>query len=220
MTVTRFSSLRSPRVAPTLFLLSALVLTAPAAQAQLVLNGGFETPVINGSLNTFGPGGEPAGFGWSVLSGNIDHISSSYWQGNPGQSIDLDGTTAATIGQNINTVAGQSYLLSFALAGNPDGGIKQLEVLWGGVSQGTFSFDTTGKSTANMGWVTNTLTLQAQATTTQLAFRSLTGGNAGPALDSVSLVTAAGAAAPEPGSIALLSVTGIPVVGLVRRRKK
>lgn len=198
-------------------------MAARPASAQIVTNGGFETPVLGSGFSTYGPGGEPAGFGWSILAGNLDHIDESFWQGNPGQSIDMNGTSPVTIAQTLSVVSGSTYQLTFSMAGNPDGGptIKTLEVFWGGASQGTFTFDITGDSRENMGWVTNQLTLVAPSNATELRFQSLTlNSSAGPALDSVSVVQVSGVVAPEPGTIALLGFTALPVAGAILRRRR
>ncbi len=81
------------------------------------------------------------------------------------------------------------------MAGNPDStkGIKAVEVFWGGVSQGTFTFDTTGNSAGSMGWLPKGKTgLVATGATTKLQFVDVTGGSAtstayGAALDSISV---------------------------------
>jgi Ca2+-binding RTX toxin-like protein len=98
------------------------------------------------------------------------------------------------IAQAFNTVVGQQYLVSFALAGNPEGGtpIKQLGVSAAGQSE-VFSFDTTGFSIDNMGWVNKTLIFTATASTTTLEFYSLSiepeNYFNGPTLDNVCVVS-------------------------------
>ncbi len=63
-----------------------------------------------------------------------------------------------------------------------------------------------------------TLTV-ATGTTTVLTFTSLNAGsNASPALDNVSVVSTA-AAAPEPGTLALLGLGILPLAGMLARRR-
>lgn len=193
--------------------------TTGAVSAQVV-NGDFETPVVPTSPGfvTYTPTTEPAGFGWDVIAGDIDHISPALWEGDPGQSIDLNGNTSGTIGQSIATTIGETYLISFSLAGNPDQGIKEVLVSFGGTSQ-TFTFNTAGRSTQNMGWVTETLTAAATSGSTLLTFQSLTSGSAGPAIDTVRVTSASAAAAPEPGTIALLGTGLLGMVGIAARKR-
>jgi hypothetical protein len=51
-----------------------------------------------------------------------------------------------------------------------------------------FTFDTTGKSTDNMGWTGKSWIFRATDISPILVFRSLTDGNYGPALDKVRVV--------------------------------
>ena len=81
------------------------------------------------------------------------------------------------------------------MAGNPydDQKIKEVEILWGGVSQGTFTFDTTGKNGGDMGWLPKGKTgLVATEATTKLQFVDVSGGSAisteyGAVLDDISV---------------------------------
>ena len=50
------------------------------------------------------------------------------------------------------------------------------------------AFDVTGKTNANMGWVSKTWEFTAEADETTLQFMSLTEGCSGPALDDVVVV--------------------------------
>jgi hypothetical protein len=98
------------------------------------------------------------------------------------------------IAQTFSTIAGQQYLVSFALAGNTYSGtpIRQLGVSAAGQSE-VFSFDTTGFSDDNMGWVNKTWVFTATASTTTLEFYSLSiepeNAAFGPALDNVSVIS-------------------------------
>jgi Ca2+-binding RTX toxin-like protein len=99
-----------------------------------------------------------------------------------------------SIAQTFSTIAGQQYLVSFALAGNTYSGtpIRQLGVSAAGQSE-VFSFDTTGFSDDNMGWVNKTWVFTATASTTTLEFYSLSiepeNAAFGPALDNVSVIS-------------------------------
>ncbi|HPA20416.1 MAG TPA: DUF642 domain-containing protein [Verrucomicrobiae bacterium] len=166
-----------------LSLIAALAVSVAVVPAELVVNGSFEDPIIGGQGQTFYGGIT----GWTI-SGSID-ILRNYWENADGlQSIDLSGLEAGSISQWIPTEVGGSYVLSYSMAGNPDGGIKQMVVLWGGSVLETNTFDTAGQSIGNMGWLDYQHVVTSSSNFTQLQFVSLTVGNAGPALDSVSLV--------------------------------
>jgi len=202
--------------------LLAMFLTA-GARADLIVNGSFEDPVVTGNFNTV-----TSLPGWIIAAGSVNIGTASvdqihyYWQPAVGlQSIDLDGTSAdgneaARIYQDIATVPGQSYLLTFALAGNPDSGpaVKTVDVSAGTAAQ-TFTFDTTGKSKSNMGWTYHALPFTATGVTTQIQFDSTTYGYYGPALDAVSVVPV-----PIPAAAwSSLAMFGLLGVGGLRRKK-
>src|SRR5690242_13851687 len=120
------------------FLLSAaaamvLLFNSHSARANLVINGSFEDGPDPGVFTTLNSG-STAITGWTVTNGSIDYIG-TYWQPADGaRSIDLDGNSPGTIAQQtLATLSGQTYLVSFALAGNPDGlpTIKTVDVTIG-----------------------------------------------------------------------------------------
>jgi choice-of-anchor C domain-containing protein len=204
----------------------ALVPASVASAApELVANGGFEDPVVGSSpfiANT------TTLTDWTVAAGDIDVIG-TYWQHYAGsQSIDLQGCSAGTIRQAITTTPGAQYLLSFAVAGNPDvQGIKSSTVLVGTTVGGSDlvnsaeSFDTTGKSLANMGWELRTKSFTAATTTSYIQFNDTSASTCfGIALDGVSVVETV--PVPQFDRTALLAVGALGVVGVaalgLRRR--
>src|ERR1035441_4048284 len=59
---------------------------------------------------------------WSVTFGNVDYIGGLPWTGQDGSSsIDMDGSTKGAIAQTFDTVNGQTYMVTFWLAGNYGG---------------------------------------------------------------------------------------------------
>ncbi len=101
----------------------------------------------------------------------------------------MSGNSAGSISQTItDLIIGQSYRLAFYMAGNPDGGptVKTLNASIDGAS-GDFTFDTTGKSTTNMGYVRKFLDFTATSTSALLSFTSKDAGAYGAALDNVSI---------------------------------
>ena len=194
------------------------VCLAVSAQAATIFSNGFNGPPASGSgftsvnSGTIGP--------WTVGLGGVDWIS-SYWVPEEGDgSVDTAGNAPGSLSTMLNTIAGQTYTLSFYLAGNPDGGnaVKRLEVQVGTVNQ-VFTFNTTGHTKTSMGWVLESVSFVASGNDT-LTFTSLdtlvTGAPSpyGAALDGVSVSTTA---IPEPATYAF-ALLGLIGVGLFRRR--
>jgi choice-of-anchor C domain-containing protein len=146
---------------------------ASAANAAIIVDGNFDTPVASNPFQTFSSG---ATFGtgnpWTVTSGSIDEIG-NYWQAPPtgGNSVDLDGNAPGGISQSFTAPAG-TYDLSFYLSGNPDGSpsIKQMTVSVGSATQ-LFTYTVTGDKT-NMNFVLEHLTFTSAGGTNTLLFTS------------------------------------------------
>jgi choice-of-anchor C domain-containing protein len=162
-------------------------------KTNLTRNGSFELgPQHVGSWLTLSKGSNKIN-NWTITKGSIDLIE-NYWQSSHGKrSIDMCGSTCGTISQNINTIPGATYQLTFDLAGNPDNqGIKYLKVIAGSVSK-TFQFNTTGKNKRNMGWIKKSLTFTATSNITNISFIALDNNPCawGPAIDNVKIVKTA-----------------------------
>ena len=169
---------------------------AGTAHAQLISNGSFEDGPCPGSPGTlfFTVPSSITDAAWTLLTGwtrtggSIDHICVALWDAALGlRSIDMSGGTAGTIEQSFATIAGGEYRVTFSMAGNPAGGlkVKPLKVTAAGTSQ-QFTFDTTGKSFRNMGWVAKEFVFTAITTNTTLTFESGSFSAFGPTLDNVS----------------------------------
>jgi choice-of-anchor C domain-containing protein len=180
-------------------------LFALSASAAPFHNGSFETGTVT-PCNTFNvPAGSNTITGWTVSAGNLDWLGSPPgcgWQPSHGSaSLDLVGSAAGGIGgiqQTFDTVPGTGYVLSFDLAGNFGAGpvVKPLAVTINGVTT-NFTFDTTGRGAANMGWTTHSIAFVATGTSSTVNFVSdvsAAGGtlNAGAALDNVRVALASG----------------------------
>ncbi|MEU0844990.1 choice-of-anchor C family protein [Streptomyces sp. NPDC005962] len=162
-------------------------LAAPAASH--FDDGSFETPRV--AANTFVNVGTGGTIGpWKVAAGNVDLIGNGFWQAAEGeQSVDLNGGNAGTVSQTFTTVPGKRYTVTYSLAGNPAGGaaLKTGKVLVDGQNFQDFSFDTTGKTMASMGYVTREVSFVATGATTTLAFASTLSGAYGPVIDDVTV---------------------------------
>jgi len=210
-----------------LLLITALVFTSSATKAASILvNGSFEQGPAAGSFVNL-PGGTTSITGWVVTGEGIDYIGTLWTSSNGIHSLDLDGSVGSTItppfvhggiAQTFATSPGTAYLVTFDMAGNPANAptIKPMRVSAAG-QQMDFTFDITGKSFANMGWLPKSWSFTANSASTTLTFSSLTISPLtgwGPALDNVS-VTAAASAVPEPSTFVLL---GAALAGIGARR--
>ncbi|WHX20704.1 choice-of-anchor C family protein [Streptomyces malaysiensis subsp. malaysiensis] len=160
---------------------------ATAAAVSRFDDGSFETPTVG--ANTFVNLGTGASIGpWKVTAGNVDLIGDGFWQAAEGnQSVDLNGGGAGTVAQTFATVPGKKYSVTYSLAGNPGGGpaVRTGKVLVDGQTFQDFSFDVTGKTWTNMGYVTREVTFVARGTSTTLAFASTNSSAYGPVIDDV-----------------------------------
>lgn len=196
-----------------LFMTAAGVCALPANAANIVVNGSFETltgpnptTLANGSYEVVNAGSTRVD-GWSVGDTSVDIVRSPYAVQDGLFAIDLAGTPGpGSIFQNLSTVNGQGYTLSFYASSN--GAASTLDVLWGGSLIGTvntpagttfqfFSFLVTGGA----------------GPTTELRFRSNETDNDGAIVDNVSVN-----AVPVPAAVWLLASSILGLAGIARRR--
>jgi choice-of-anchor C domain-containing protein len=172
----------------------AFPLTSLGSYAPLLVNGSFEIgPDTGGGFVTLFPG-DISIQNWEVVGENsVDYIG-SFWEASDGnRSIDLSGTDAGAIEQTFNTVRNEMYRVTFDIAGNPgsDSASPSTRELRASIDTGShslfeeFTFDTTGQSLKDMGWLTQEFVFTAKDSTSTLRFSSLTEGGYGPALDNV-----------------------------------
>jgi len=186
---------------------TSLVVAAP------LTNGSFELGTDPGPSFLSLSAGNSDITGWSI-DGTVDYIS-GYWNASDGgRSIDMNGNSAGAVYQTFATSAGQTYNVSFDLAGNPDLGpsLKRLRATVDGYS-GDYAFDITGVTRPNLGWVTYQFSFVADGSST-LRFESLDAGFCGPTLDNVVVEAAP---VPEPASMAVLAI-GLGAIARRRRR--
>jgi choice-of-anchor C domain-containing protein len=154
-----------------------------------VTNGSFETGTyvdVSGGFERLSSG-DPSIDGWDVGGDSVDWVG-TYWPAADGaMSIDLSGTDAGSLSHIFDTTIGNTYTVSFALAGNPAGppSVKTLEVSATGGTTGIYSVDVTGLVLPTMNWATETYSFLATSASTTLTFTSTTAGAFGPALDNV-----------------------------------
>ncbi len=155
---------------------------------DIVTNGGFEDGV------SFGPrfrtlfGGDDRLPGWTIKGDSIDVVS-TYWDAAEGaRSIDLNGEGRGRLKQILPTEVGQTYTLSFQLAGNPDRAEPHALTLVFGETRERLVFDSTGQTYSDLGWTEVTLQFTATEAQTRLIFRGDRDDDPfGPVIDAVSV---------------------------------
>ena len=197
---------------------AALSLTPAVASAQIVSNGGFELPVISDPCcNTVPPDSLP---GWTVLAGSVNVVNGTYGgNGNlayeADQYLDLVGQSAVgAISQDIATVAGQVYHLTFAYANNIFAGATTASAV---VSIGTLLSPIihTTSSTTDLDWTIFTGYFVGTGDPMTLLFNDTTGTQNGSIfLDAVTIT-----AVPEPATWAMM-ILGFGLAGMAVRRRK
>ena len=161
---------------------------------NLLVNGSFEEGVDIDQYKPLDPA-STAIKGWIVTRGQIDYIG-SFWKAADGKrSIDLHGSPGyGGIKQAFATKKGQKYRVTFSLSGTPgdEAGQHRVKILCvrAADKKEAFSFDTTGKSANDMGWVTKRWDFTAIADETTIEFHTLETEDpfGGPVLDNVSVV--------------------------------
>jgi choice-of-anchor C domain-containing protein len=187
----QLSRARTTLTVAALLLGSATALAAPSHAATRAFSrfddGSFEYQ--KAPANSFTTLGTGQGIGpWQVTSGSVDLIGAGFWQAAEGdQSVDLSGNGPGTIAQTFTTTPGTTYSVTYSLAGNPDSGpaLKTGRAQIDGQDFQDLSFNTTGKTRANMGYVGRQFTFVAVNSTTTLSFTSTTATAAGPVVDNV-----------------------------------
>ena len=186
---------------------------------NLINNGSFEIGQDpGGNFTALSPGATNI-TDWTVI-GPVDYVG-GVWQASDGsRSVDLNELSAGEIQQTFNTIVGENYTVTFDLAGNPQGGptLKSMTVLAAGASA-DFTFDISGKSTSNMGWETKTWMFTATGSTTTLSFISNNDGNAGPALDNVSVSETFVTDVHEPQTLMMLGAATLIALGTRFKQK-
>jgi len=133
-------------------------LVVAAATGNLVVNGDFDTPDIEGEATTYSAA--PDGFGWSTPDGAYYPIElvNSRWAGASGtenpdgfdQTLHLPGPSG--VRQALETVPGQLYELSLAVSRHPSGALARGRVLIQGAKDffEDFSHSVAGVSASDM----------------------------------------------------------------------
>lgn len=207
-------------------LLSAVYCTQASAN-NLVANGGFEYGETNWSVSTSGNGfagardvyiyepGEQtlyvSSFGFPSGMGLPGDSRRAGWLGCGASTGCTPGINEASWSQTLNTVAGQSYNLSFLLGaayGSSSKGSGTVDVFWNNVQVGGQSFAGTVDAPFGSSYQIGSLIAQGNDV---LQFRTRSGTMIG--LDEISV-----SAVPEPATYAMV-IAGLVVLGLRRKGK-
>jgi hypothetical protein len=214
------------------FVVACVLLASNGANAELVVNGGFETPPTGApNFLTVNPGAEPPGFGWSVTTGNVEIVRQGYVGGSgpfngpayeSDQWLDLDGyPSAGAISQTLSTTPGALYSLNFAYANNayrigPALATVYVQNLSNNADLMTPLPIAHGTATgSDYDWtLSGPVSFTAQESSTNLKFVSndVTFTDAGIFLDAISVVTV-----PEPSTFVL---AGLGLIGVLAVRRR
>jgi len=163
--------------------------------SNIVVNNSFELPAIsNGTYALF-----TSIPGWSLASGPFievqNHVAGTPFDGN--QFVELDSTAESAIFQDLPTLAGVQYYLSFAFSPRPGVAVNSMGVSWDGSPVTTINAD--GTRLSDTSWTVYSFTVTASSTTTRLQFSGLgPSDGVGEYIDAVSV-----AQTPEPSSVML-----------------
>jgi hypothetical protein len=166
---------------------AALSPASPAiAVPSLIRNGGFEDPAVTRPWVPFFADGTRRVPGWRVVRHSVDLVGTDWPAGRGSQSLGLNGFRRGWVSQLVSTEANTTYRLSFLLWGDPNGppSRSRLAVRWDLERILVRKVDVLKQPT----WRRLTFLVKSTTAGTPLGLRSLTPGNAGPAIDAVRLV--------------------------------
>jgi choice-of-anchor C domain-containing protein len=150
----------------------------PAAAASLIVNGSFETTSQDpGGTCVELLAGNTSITGWEVSGVAVHHCDPQFWPGSDGaRTVDLDGNSDyGGVRQSFATDAGQTYTVTFDMAGNyyGDPTLKRMQLSADGQSA-IFQFDATGRTYDDFGWTPMSWSFVADDASATLEFLSLT----------------------------------------------
>lgn len=200
-------------------------------QANQILNGSFEAPVLNSVDDPMGfrtiPPGDATGFVWTVVTNNVDAFkngvlgtTATVYEGV--QALDLVGSgSTGAIQQNFATVAGQQYSFFFAYANNPIStttASADVTITDGLTTLLSQSITHNSSTTSNFDWTTFSQSFIATGTSATLLYNNTAGStNGGILLDAVDISPSV---VPLPPSVFLFGSGLLGLAGFGRRLRQ
>jgi hypothetical protein len=220
-----------------------LLLTQQANAANLLVNGGFESPSQASVPNfaTFNVGTQTSTTyitGWTVIQGNVDLTTAADYGPltntldlSSVQDVDLIGNSQGSNGvfgglaQSFATIAGQTYQLTFDYSHNSgrtssNGFAAQVTVVDANNLANSLFSTVVSQASGTATWVAFSTDFTATSNLSTLSFIDTQGAfDAGIYLDDVSVAPVNASATPIPGALPLFA-GGLGFVGYLTRRKK
>ena len=194
----------------------ALAGTAATATTNLVVNGGFESPVISPPYQVDATPTGWTGTGDLVVQGYAGSVSSG--DGNQWLDLNPDVSMGTGISQAVSLLAGQTYLFSFIYNGGGGGTTTSIAYTIGSDLSGSVSTGTLDVYSGSP-WQTLSTSFVASLTGPQTLTFMPNGFWSGGFIDNVQLTTGAGPpvpGVPEPATWAMM-LLGFGVIGLAMR---
>jgi choice-of-anchor C domain-containing protein len=167
----------------TLLMMGAALLSSSGLAQAPIVNRSFETGADPGEATTL-PAGSTAIEGWTVVGGSVSYVGKQWQHSQGDRSVALQ--CGGGISQTLETLPDYDYEVRFTMAGDPKAApaVKTLIVRFG-EQERSFTFDTSGRSPADMGWASRTWVFRSTAKGTTLAFLSPKANCSVPAVDNV-----------------------------------
>ena len=182
-------SIRIATSCRSVLLAAAAGLSSGAMAQDLVVNGGFELPVVDGGFAQRLPGSTFGGWTVDNVGQGIVQVASF---GQPfavegSQSVELNWYVPCGISQALPTIPGDRYVISFLQAGQLNAGpdVKVMRLDWDGNTLDHIAWSRSGSGGQ---WQRHTYSVVALGSSSVIHFFGETNEDGGPYLDAVSVV--------------------------------
>jgi hypothetical protein len=199
---------------------AAVMPLVSAAQTNLVTNGSFENYTqANQTWSTYASGN-----GWTTGAAGLEIRNNVAGTAADGKNFaELDTAQNSSIYQDISTVIGQEYVLTFSYANRTGVAVSSNGLGWSFGDLVGSTPDLAYNSTGDNAWSTFSVTWTATSELTRLSFSAKgTSDSYGSSLDNIRVVSSGGqppSAVPEPATSGLMLI-GLGALAGVRRRRQ